>query len=144
MLAPLPPQVRLLRGQRPGGQNADAPVADFPPVAVRAVQHVASPPLGHPRHVGQFVDQPSGHQQPPRPHAAPAVQRHEEAVAFPRRSLDLSGDDLAAVPGHLLAPVRHQSGRWCAFPGQVVVHVPGRRVARLAGVHHQHRPTGPS
>jgi hypothetical protein len=60
--APLPPQLRLVRGPWPGGQHADAPVADLPPVAVRAVQHVTTPPLGQPGHVGQLVDQPGRHQ----------------------------------------------------------------------------------
>ena len=47
-----------------GGQHADRLVAHLPAVAVRAVQHVAAPPLGQPGHVGQLVDQPGRHQQP--------------------------------------------------------------------------------
>ena len=73
--APLPPQQRLVHRHRPGGQDADPPVADLPAVAVRAVQHVAAPALGQAGHVGQLVDEPGGHQQPPRPHAAAVVQR---------------------------------------------------------------------
>ena len=143
MRAPLPPQVRLVRGQRPGGQHTDAPVADLPAVAVRAVQHVTPPPRGHPGQVGQLVGEPGRHEQPPGPHAAPAGQRHQKAVALPRRGLDPPGDDLAAVPGHLIAPGRRQLGGRRAFPGQAVVHVPGQGVARIPGVDHQHRPPRP-
>jgi hypothetical protein len=141
--AQLPPQVCLMPGQRPGGQHADTSVPDLPPVAVRAVHHVAPPPVRQARHVRQLVNQPGRHQQPPRPHIAPAVQGHQESVAILRRRLDGSAGDLAAVPGHFRSPGRHQLGRWRAIPGQVVVHLTGQGVARLSGVEDQHRAPGP-
>ena len=49
----------------------------------------------------------------------------------------------AAVPGDLGPADREQLGRRRALPAQVVVHVAGRRVARLARVDHQHRAPGP-
>ncbi len=49
------------------------------------------------------LGEPGRHQQPPCPHVAPAVPRHEEAIALPRSGLDPPGDDLATVAGHLIA-----------------------------------------
>jgi len=43
---------RLLDGQRPGGEDPDVLVADFPAVTVRAVQHVDSPSLGQSGDIG--------------------------------------------------------------------------------------------
>ena len=95
--APLPEQQRLVHRHRAARQHADGPVADLPPVAVRAVQHVAAPPLAQPRHVRELVDQAGGHQQPARPHRAAVGQRHGEPVAVADGRVDLPVHDPPAV-----------------------------------------------
>ncbi len=55
-------QQRLVHGHRARREHADAPVADLPAVAVEAVQHIGSPPLGEARDVGQLVAQAGRHQ----------------------------------------------------------------------------------
>ena len=84
LIAQLPEQQRLMRRHRPGGQHADAPVADLPAVAVRAVHHVAAPVLRQPGHLGQFVDEPGRHQQPAGPHRP--RRRARSGTARPSRA----------------------------------------------------------
>ena len=150
MRAELLEQQSLVDGGRPGGQDADALVADFPAVAVRAVQHVDPPPGGQPRHVGQHVAQAGGDQQPPRRHRSVAVpgavlgiDLDAEPLAVPGQGGDPPGLDPAAVPPHLGAPGRVELGRRRAVPAEEVVHVAGRGVARIARVHDQDRAAGP-
>jgi hypothetical protein len=64
-VAELPEQLRLVHGQRAGGEHADALVAHLPAVAVRAVQDVAAPALRQALDGGQLVDEPGGDEQPP-------------------------------------------------------------------------------
>ncbi|GAA2877546.1 hypothetical protein GCM10020220_079090 [Nonomuraea rubra] len=84
VVAPLPPQQGLVHGQRAGGHDADGLVADLPAVAVRAVQHLAAPPPGQPRHRRQLVDQAGGHQQPGRLHRG--AVRQDDAGSARRRA----------------------------------------------------------
>lgn len=79
VLAPLAPQQCLVDGEGAGRQDADGLVAYLPAVAVRAVQHLPSPPLGHAGNVGQLIDQAGGHQQPLRQDRAAAVEDDAEA-----------------------------------------------------------------
>jgi hypothetical protein len=52
---PLAEQQRLMRGPRIRCQNPYRLIAELPPVAVRAMQHVAPPALPDPRNVWQLV-----------------------------------------------------------------------------------------
>ena len=52
----------LVRAHRAGGQHPDRLVADLPPVAEGAVQHVACPPLRKTRDVRELVAQAGGDQ----------------------------------------------------------------------------------
>jgi transcriptional regulator with XRE-family HTH domain len=114
------------------------------------VQHVPAPPLREPGQRRQLVDHPRGHEQPSRTHLPPVRQVDREAEhgvvggAGQRAGAgDLPGEDLPAVAGHL-RPTRGQQlpGR-DALAAQVVVHFPGRGVARLPGVDDQHAAPGP-
>jgi hypothetical protein len=49
-----------------GAQHPDGLVADFPPVAVRAVQEIPPPPLADSRDLGQLVADTGRDQDPPR------------------------------------------------------------------------------
>jgi hypothetical protein len=95
--APLPEQQRLVRGPRARGEDTDRLVADLPPVAVRAVQHVAPPALPDPRNVRQLVDQPRGDEQPPGADRAAVVEGHDESVLDARGRGDALVEQLRAV-----------------------------------------------
>ena len=118
----------------PVAEHADRAVADLPAVAVRAVQHVAAPPLGDARHVGQLVDETGREHQAARLHRAAVGQLDAEAravlAALGRHRADASLGQLPAVRRDLRAAGGEQLGRRRALAGQVVVHVPGGRVAR--------------
>ena len=104
VLGPLPPHQRLVHRRRTAGEDADRLVSDLPAVAVRAVQDVASPSLGHPGDVGEHVDEAGGHQQSPRPYGRAVRERHPElAVPDLVGGRDGAGHDLAAVPGDFFA-----------------------------------------
>ena len=66
--AELPKEQRLMHRHRVGRENDDRLVADFPAVAIRAMQHISTPAVGDARHVRQPVDKPSGDEQPPALH----------------------------------------------------------------------------
>ena len=93
--APLPEQQGLVHRHRPAGQDTDRLVTHLPPVAVRAVQDLAPPPLGQPRHAGQLVDKASGDKQPPRQHRCTVGEHNAEIWG----ELGYAPDDLAAVTG---------------------------------------------
>ena len=169
VVAQLPEQQRLVHHARAAGQDGDHLVAHLPAVAVRAVQHIASPPLRHPGHVRQLIGQPRGDQQTPGQHAPgqhapgdhapghhvpgqhglPVGQHHPEAGAVPpvivqllgRR--DRAGHHLPAVPGQLGAARGEQVARRGSLAAQVVVDLRGGGVARIPGIHHQHRAAAP-
>jgi len=140
VLAPLAEQQRLVGGHRSAGEHADGLVADFPPGAVVAVQHVATPALPHPGHVRQLVDQPGGHQQPSCPQRPAVGQRYREPVPVAGCHGDHPGHQLAAVVTYLRATALHQLGRRDAVVTQQAVHPLGRGVARGASIDHDHRP----
>jgi hypothetical protein len=101
--AELTERQRLVGGQRPGGEHPDAPVADLPAVAVRAVQHVDAPPVGQAGNVGQLVACPGGEQ-----HAAgrggPGADLDAEQVAVSFEGVGAAAGDLPAVGPHFGAP----------------------------------------
>jgi hypothetical protein len=125
-------------GQRPGGEDPDVLVADFPAVAVRAVQHVDAPPLGQSGDIGELVAGPGRDQDPARRHR-PALDPDPEQVIIPFEGVDVAVEDLATVGLHLRAPcgVKDVGGR--TVLGQEVVDVPSGRVARVTGIDQQHR-----
>ena len=140
--APLPKQQRLVHAHRVGGQHPNRLVAYLVAVAVGAVQHVASPALRQPGHVGQLVHQTGGHQQASSLDAATVSQLHPEpdvAPAHRPRRGDRAGDHLTAIARHLCPAGGQQVSGVHSLPAQVVVHVSGRGVARESGIDHQHR-----
>ncbi|MCG7414390.1 hypothetical protein MHK74_07385 [Microbacterium aurum] len=56
IVAPLPDELDLVDAGRRRRQHPEAAPRDLEPVAVRAVQHVASPAVGEAGDGGQFVD----------------------------------------------------------------------------------------
>ena len=141
---PLPEQQRLVHRHRAARQHADGPVADLPAVAVRAVQHVAAPPLPQPRHVRELVDQAGGHQQPAGPQP---VGRRPASTAnrSPSRSaaVDLAVHD---SPPYAATSARPRAS---SSPGGVPSRpsspcTPAAGALRGApGVDHHHRPPRP-
>jgi len=98
------------------------------PDASGAMQHITAPPLGHTGHIGQLVNQPGGHQEPPCLDAGPVAQRHPEATMIVRAVQALGrGDDTAddpcvgwlPVPPQLSVIMRRpaQEGLWEAGHG---------------------------
>ena len=124
-----------------GAEHADGLVAHFPPVAVRAVQQVASPSLPDPGDVGQLVADAGGDEETPGRERPSLGQTNREPV--PQR-LDLTVDDLHAVAGDLGASDGQQFGRWHPVAGQEAVHVRGGCVAGRAGVDHGDPAAGPA
>ncbi len=126
-------------GQRPGGQDPDVLVADFPAVAVRAVQHVDAPSPGQPGNIGELVASPGRDQDPACGHR-PALDLDPEQSTITVEGVNVAAEELPAVGLHLRAPrgVKDVGGR--AVLGQEVVHVPGGRVARVAAIDEQDRP----
>ena len=55
---PLTDELRVRAGGGVRAEHAEPPVAHLPSVAVRAVQHVASPALADAREFGEVVDEP--------------------------------------------------------------------------------------
>ena len=110
-------------------------------MAVRAVQHVAAPPLAQPRHVRQLVDQAGGHQQPAR--RAPSGRRPASRRTRRRpgsTAVDLAGHDLRRRSRDLRPAAPSSSRRRHAVAGQQPVHA--RRPARCAA--RPRRPPAPT
>src|SRR5215212_6509 len=123
-------------------QDTDRPIPDLPPVAVRAMQHVAPPALPDPRNVRQVVDEPRGDQQPPGADPAAVLEHHGEAAVDRLGRGDASIEHLRSVATDLHPPGLEQRGRGHAVPGEEPVDPGGWRVARLARVDDQHRAPG--
>ena len=122
-----------MRGPRARGEDADWLVADLPPVAVRAVQHVAPPALPDPRHL---VDQPRGDEQPPGAERAAVIENHDESVLGALGRGDAPVGHSCAVAADLLPARFQQRGRVHVVPGEKAVDPGSGRVARLARVDH--------
>ena len=137
-------QTDVVHGQRARGQDSHASVPDLPPVAVRAVQHVAPPALAHARDVGQVVDDAGREHHPSGSQLRAVRQPEDEAALVPgRRRHHPAGPHDPAVPLHLGPPDRGQLSGRGALAAQVVVHPVRGRVPRLPRVDHQHPPSGP-
>ena len=143
VLAQLAEEQRLVHRHRAARQHPDGLVAHLPAVAVRAVQHLAAPPLAQPRHVRQLVGEAGRHQEAAGPHPAAVGQGHGEPVADLLRPGHLAGLDPTAVAAHLRAPRREQLAGRRALAPQQAVHAGGRGVARRTRVDDQHRPARP-
>jgi len=144
VVRPLREQERLMNRERPRREHPDRLVTHFPAVAVRAVQNLATPTLAQTGDVGQFVDQPRRHEQPPSRNGPSAGERHHETVIRDSGGLDAPVDHLAAVFADLASPGLEQRPRRHPLEAEVVVYARGRRVTRLARVDHQHRASRPS
>ena len=70
--SPLANDLRVSDRARSTAEDAEPTVADLVAVAVRAVQHVAGPPVAEPRDVGQLVPQAGRDEQPSRRDRLPA------------------------------------------------------------------------
>ena len=121
-----------------GADDAERLLAHLVPVAVRAVEQVAAPALAHARDVGQHVAQAGGDQHASRTQDGAVSEADVEArlgVAVRRTPTTRAGDDVGAVPGHLLATQAQQLGGREAVAGEEALHVLRGAVAGLARVH---------
>jgi len=89
---------RLMDRERPGGQNPDVLVADFPAVAVRAVQHVDTPTLGQAGDVGELVAGTCRDEDPARTHRPiPDLDSERTTSIYAVEGVDVAVEDLPSV-----------------------------------------------
>ena len=113
----------------------DTTISHLETVTERAVDHVATPVLGHAGDVGQHVDQARGREHTSSDDGMPAGELDTEPVVVGTADVDgTPGDDLTAVAAHLLAGERQEVRRRQALVSEVAVHVGGGSVAWFAGV----------
>jgi hypothetical protein len=143
--APLADQLRVLERIRGAAKHADRLIAHLPAMAIRAMQHVPSPPVDDSGDGQQLVPE-SGRDE----HAAGAHrtavrgQFNLEPSGILGKSGDCARDDFPGVATHLVAPDRKELTGRKTIPGQIPVHVRGRRVARTPGINHGNSTAGPS
>ena len=111
-------------------------------MAVRAVHDLPAPALAQPGDLGQLVDEPGGHEQPPPVVHGAVVQGHDEVAGVAGRRTDPTVDHLDAVAAHLVPTDCEQLERVHAVAAEEAVHTVGGCVARVAGVDHEHRAAG--
>ena len=128
---------------RRGREDADRAVAHLPAVAVRAVQHVAAPPLAQPGDRRQLVDEAGRDEQAAGPRRPAVGEGDREPLAARGGAHHLTADDRAAVAPQLRPPALEQLGRGDALPPQQRVHAGRRGVAGFTGVHHDDRAARP-
>jgi hypothetical protein len=98
--APLPEKQRLLYSGRFCRKYSYRPVADLPAVAVRAVQHVAAPPLPDTGHLRQLILKAGRDEQSPRTEILPVLQLSGEDTPFVPSGDCSAVQDLATVHPH--------------------------------------------
>jgi transcriptional regulator with XRE-family HTH domain len=131
-----------VEAHRVGDDLDDGPVADLEAVAERAVDDVAPPPFGKAVDVRELVYQTGRGEHPPSHDGVAADELNAETVVVAaHHSCDAFAEDLAAVATDLLTTEGGQLRGRKALATEVAVHVCGGRVARLAGVDDDHRPT---
>ena len=131
----LAPQQRLVHGFWSAAQDTKWLVADLVTVAIRTMEHVASPPFPHTREVRQLVRESRRDQQSARGHGAPVVQSYAETVDGGLHPTNGGRDNPRAISEHLGAPHRQQFSGRHAVARQEIVHVRGGRVTRVARIH---------
>jgi len=139
---PLAPQQRRVHAQRTVAGDDDGAVPDLVAVAVRAVQHVAAPPLRDPGDVGQLVAAARGADHATCEHVRAVVERDVERAHRAGHGHGACGADDASVAEHLVAAVREQCARGDTVTREVAVRVCGGCVARAPVVEHEHAPPG--
>jgi len=97
VVRPLPEEQGLMHGPRTGPEDAERPVTNLPPVAIRAVQDVTPPAFADAGDIGELVDQAGGDQEPPRADPAAVLKPDREAAAGRGELVDPSVEHLHAV-----------------------------------------------
>ena len=139
VVRPLAQEVHMLDRARVGAEHADRLVADFPAVAVRAVEEVAAPALTGAGDVRKLVDGTGCEQDASRLQHLPAGEPERE------RAIDLHDlvlDEVDVVAAELAPPAGEELGGRHPVAREEAVHVRGRRVARRPGVDHDDTPPG--
>jgi hypothetical protein len=141
VVRPLPHQLCVQHGTRLSAEYREGLLAYLPPVAVRAVQEVATPPFADPGDVRQLVADTSRNQESPsRQH--PAVgETNDEPGLDPQ---DVILDQLHAVAGDLGTCRGQEVGRRHPVPRQETLHVGGGSVARRSRIDHGDPPARPA
>ena len=126
-----------------GGRRAehhDPAVPHLPAVAERTVQHVPAEPGLDPRHDGQLVPQPGGHEESTSTEAPPVLQDDlEEVVGLPPGRGGHAFHDPAPVALQLPAAQREELRRRPPLVAEEAVDPCGRSVPWLAGVDDEDR-----
>ena len=144
IVAPLPEELGLVEGEAARSEDAERLVAYLPAVAVGAVQDALAPLLGDAGHRRELVDD-AGREEDPAGADLPVRERDEEgAIVLPGHRVHGSGGDLHPVLLDLLTADGEQFGGRCALTSEVVVHVSGGGVARMAVIDHQDRAARPA
>ncbi len=102
------------------------------------MEQVAAPALAQARDVGQDVAQPGGDQHASRTQDGAVSEADVEAgrgVGGPAYVVHSPGDDVGAVPGHLLTPQAQQLGGREPVAGEEALQVLCGAVAGIARVH---------
>ncbi len=102
------------------------------------MEQVAAPALAQARDVGEHVAQAGGDQHASRTQGGAVSEADVEArlgARGPAYADHSPGDDVGAVPGHLLATQAQQLGGREAVAGEETLQVLGGAVAGLARVH---------
>jgi hypothetical protein len=123
------------------GDKLDQPlVAHLVAVAERAMDHRPTPMRGQPLNVGQLVDQTGRDDDPAGHDAVSGGELHDEAPVVPPHPQGSAGQHLAPVASYFRSARGEQLRRVGAITAEETVHVRSRRVTRLTGVDHDHRP----
>ena len=141
LLAPLPNQLDLVHALRRGRQHAETAARHLEAVAVRAVQHMASPVFGEPRDGRQLVAHSAGDDDGASGVDRAVGAREAQHCAVIADAVDLALFDAHAVAAQLVAPAREQRLGIDAVVPQDAVHVRGEAIARAGAVDHQRAPT---
>ena len=139
VVRPLADELCVLDGAGAGAEHPERLIANFPAVAVGAVEEVFAPALPESGDRREFVCRSGRDQQPSRLQRA-AVGEGDREAGLDRD--DLTRDELDAVGCGLLATRRQEIGGRHPVAGEEAVHVGRRRVARSAAVDDGDAPSG--
>jgi hypothetical protein len=131
VVGPLAHELCVLDRTGHGAENPEGLVADFPPVAVRAMQEITPPPFADARNLGQLIADTRRDQDAPRIQDSAAAEANRE----PSLDLgDLSRDQFDAVAGYLEPSRSQEVAGGHSVARKEPVHVGRRRVPRHSGI----------
>ena len=128
-----------MRRHRHRPDHDDGAIADLPAVTVRAVQHISPPPRPQAGDVGKDVTHSGRNDESARPDGRSVVESQDESVVHSGGGHGGRFDESSAVGFEFGSPDCEEIARRHAVAAQKVVHPRRRRVARQAGIAHQHR-----